>query len=293
MVDYEKSPTELDFDFIYQRLYDYWKNIALSIIEWDGLEEVSDNLTSQIIEEQLFDEGMSAFKYEDVVGFYCLPAKSQLDKNIYGKPQKVAVFAKNGKFNAILDVDDCVLIKNNNLAKPTSYMLQYYCTKLAEIELTKQLNLNANKMPICFYGDQDTLLTNKNIFKKIRTNEPVIFKNRMPSDNKGMEVLNANSPYILDKLEDDYNCYVAKILTLLGLDNYIEDKAERVQSAEVDANQEYIIMNFKTMLDNRQKACDEINKKYGLHLSIRYVKGQQIEPEDETTPNNEEDIANE
>ena len=50
MVDYEKSPTELDFDFIYQRLYDYWKNIALSIIEWDGLEEASDKLTSQIIE---------------------------------------------------------------------------------------------------------------------------------------------------------------------------------------------------------------------------------------------------
>ena len=117
----------------------------------------------------------------------------------------------------------------------------------------------------------------------------------MPSDNKGMEVLNTNSPYILDKLEDDYNCYVAKILTLLGLDNYIEDKAERVQSAEVDANQEYIIMNFKTMLDNRKKACDEINKKYGLHLSIRYVKGEQIEPDetDETTPNNEEDVANE
>ena len=110
MVNYEKSPTELDFDFIYQRLYDYWKNIALSIFEWDGLEEASDNLTSQIIEEQLFDEGMSAFKYDDVVGFYCLPAKSQLDQNIYGKPQKLAVFAKNGKFNAILDVSFKMLI---------------------------------------------------------------------------------------------------------------------------------------------------------------------------------------
>lgn len=280
-IDYKKAPEELDFEFIYTRLYEYWKNIALSIFKWKGLENVSDNLTSEIIEEQLFDSGKDAFWKHKTNGFLCLPATNGYDINVYGKPQSYSVFSKNGMITATVKVDDCVIIKNNNLGMPTAKMLQYYCTKLAEIEMTKQLNLDAHKMPYVFETDSDTELTNKNIFKQIRTCKPVIFKKKGPSDaSTPINVLNTGAQYILDKLEDDYNCYVAKILTLLGLDNFVEDKAERVQSAEVEANQEYIIMSFKTMLDNRKEACEKINKKFGLSLSVEYVFGEQIEPED-------------
>lgn len=288
----EKAPEELEFDYIYERLYNYWRNIALGILKWKGLDNIN-GLTSTIIEEQLFDYGQSGFTKDEAIGFVCIKAKAGIGRNVYGKPTQYLLTSDNGLYNKTIDAEDMVLIKNNNLGTPTKDMLGFYCTKLAEIEMTKQLNLNANKMPIVMYTNENAVLSDKNIFKQIRTCKPVIFKNKSAVDNtsKVVDIINANAPYILDKLEDDYNCYVAKILTLLGLDNYIEDKAERVQSAEVNANQEYIITSFKTMLDQRKKACEEINKKYGLNLSVEYVQGEQIEPtdnvEDEPKPNDE------
>lgn len=285
----KQTPEELEFEYIYTRLYDYWRNIALSVFTWKGLDKVSE-LSSTIVEEQLFDNGQSGFLKDQKVGYVCIKAKAGIGRNVYGKPTQYLLTSDNGIYNETIDAEDMVLIKNNNMGTPTKDMLEFYCTKLAEIEMTKQLNLNANKMPTIIYTNENAVLSDKNIFKQIRTCKPVIFKNKGATDNtnKVVDIVNADAPYILDKLEDEYNCYVARILTLLGLDNYIEDKAERVQSAEVNANQEYIIMSFKTMLDQRKKACEEINKKYGLKLSVEYVQGEQIEPD-----NNEDDTPTE
>lgn len=285
----EKAPEELEFEYIYNRLYDYWHNIALSVFKWGGLDNINE-LTSTIIEEQLFNNGQSGFTKDTTKGFLCIKAKAGINRNVYGKPMEYLLTSDNGLYNETISADNMVLIKNNNLGKPTADMLQFYCTKLAEIEMTKQLNLNANKMPIVINTDENTLLSDKNLFEQLRMNKPVIFKNKGVGDMTGkrVEIMNANAPYILDKLEDDYNCYVAKILTLLGLDNYVEDKAERVQSAEVNANQEYIIMSFKTMLDQRKEACEKINKKYGLNLSVEYVQGEQIEAGEDEQPEQED-----
>lgn len=280
--DYALAPEEMEFDLIYSNLYNYWKNITLSTLQWKGLEKINKDLDSTILNEMLFEKGIAiCFDYNNL-GKFILEATGQAQVNVFGKPQKYNVMSKNGLINTVVDINDAVLIKNNNLGKPTSEMLRFYCTKLAEIELTKQLNLNAHKIPLAWEIDPDVELTAKNQVKKILRCAPVIFKNKIASET--MQKVDAKTPnqaYILDKLEDEYNNYVAKILTLIGLDNYIEDKAERVQSAEVNANQEYIIMSFKTRLDNARKACEQIKEKFGIEITVDYVLGEQIEPEDE------------
>lgn len=288
--EFEQAPEELTFEYIYKHLYDYWTNIALNIFKWKGLEPISD-LSSTIIEEQLYNYGASGFTKDAVIGFLCIKASGNVGRNVYGKPTQYILTGENGLYHKVVNAEDMVLIKNNNLSRPTADMVQFYCTKLAEIEMTKQLNLNANKMPMLIYTNEDTLLSDKNIFKQIRGCKPVIFKNKGVGDvtGKQVDVINSNTPYILDKLDDEYNSYVAKLLTLLGLDNYVEDKAERVQSAEVKSNQEYIIMNFKSMLDQRKKACEEINAKYGLNLSVEYVQGEQIEAGEDEQPQQEDE----
>ena len=84
-----------------------------------------------------------------------------------------------------------------------------------------------------------------------------------------------------DVLEDDYHNYEARILTLLGLDNYVEDKKERVQSAEVESNQEYIISSFRSTLLTLQEDIEKINKMFNLDLVVDYVRDNQIEDTDE------------
>ena len=290
-VEYKKTGAERDFDFVHDLLNDYWKNIAINIFEWKGLEEISPSLTSEIIEETLFDKGSCLFFKDDNLGYMALPVAPANKLNVYRKPTNFRAIGNN--YTKEYDVDNSVLIKNNTLKKATFDIVDYYTSKLADIELTKDLHRNAHKMPLVLECTEDTLLTAKNIFKKIHSNEPVIFKNRTRGEGEvGVNVLNANVTYINDKLEDDYHNYEARILTALGLDNYVEDKKERVQSAEVESQQEYIISSFRASLNERKKACEAINKMFGLNLSVDYVKAEQIES-DEPVDESEEGTDNE
>lgn len=290
-VEYKKTGAERDFDFVHDLLNDYWKNIAINIFEWKGLEEISPSLTSEIIEETLYDKGSCLFFKDSNLGYMALPVAPANQLNVYRKPTNFRAIGNN--YTKEYNVDNSVLIKNNTLKKATFDIVDYYTSKLADIELTKDLHRNAHKMPIVLECTEDTQLTAKNIFKKIHSNEPVIFKNRTRGEGEvGVNVLNANVTYINDKLEDDYHNYEARILTALGLDNYVEDKKERVQSAEVESQQEYIISSFRASLNERKKACEAINKMFGLNLSVDYVKAEQIES-DEPVEESEEGIDNE
>lgn len=290
-VEYKKTEAERDFDFVHNLLNDYWKNIAINIFEWKGLEEISPSLTSEIIEETLFDKGSCLFFKDSNLGYMALPVAPANELNVYFKPTKFRALGLN--YNKEYDGDNSVLIKNNTLKKATFDIVDYYTSKLADIELTKDLHRNAHKTPLVLETTEDTLLTAKNIFKKIHANEPVIFKNRTRGEGEvGVSVLNANVQYINDKLEDEYHNYEARILTALGLDNYVEDKKERVQSAEVESQQEYIISSFRASLNERKKACEAINKMFGLNLSVDYVKAEQIET-DKPVDESEEGIDNE
>ena len=277
-VEYKKTGAERDFDFVHDLLNDYWKNIAINIFEWKGLEEISPSLTGEIIEETLYDKGSCLFFKDDNLGYMALPVAPANKLNVYRKPTNFRAIGNN--YTKEYDVDNSVLIKNNTLKKATFDIIDYYTAKLADIELTKDLHRNAHKTPIILECTEDTLLSAKNTFKKVRANEPVIYKNKTRGEEVGVNVLNANVPYINDKLEDDYHNYEARILTALGLDNYVEDKKERVQSAEVESQQEYIISSFRASLNERKKACEAINKMFGLDLEVDYVKAEQIETDD-------------
>lgn len=275
------SETEYTFDYIRTMYSTFWRNIGVNIFEWKRksgkpLYELSEGLTSQQIEEYLYDEGKTLFVNDEMLGFLILKVAPNGKLNIYGKPRNFTGYGIG--YSKQYSLDNAVLIKNNTMQRPTKDMVNFYCAKLADIEQTKDLQRNAHKTPFMLECDENTLLSAKNIFKQINANEPVIFKNKNKAEGEiGVNVLTTNAPYILDKLEDEYHNYEARILTLLGLDNYCEDKKERVQSAEVESQQEFIISSFRASLRERQIACEKINKMFGLDLYVDYVKGEQIE----------------
>lgn len=284
--EYKKSHAELEFDEVHDLLNDYWRNIAINIFEWKRksgkpLSELSEGLTSQQIESTLYDKDGGCLFFKDInKGYLALPVAPADTLNVYYKPTHFRAIGNN--YSEEYTIDNSVLIKNNSVNKATFNFVNYYTYKMADIELTKDLHRNAHKTPLVLETSEDTQLTAKNIFKKIKANEPVIFKNKSRGEHDTpISVLNANTPYINDKLEDDYHNYEARILTILGLDNYVEDKHERVQSAEVQSQQEYIISSFRASLRERQEACEKINKMFGLDLMVDYVKGEEIETNEE------------
>lgn len=297
MANYKQTDAEKRFDEIVDMQKKYWKNIAINIFEWkrkngEPLKTIASDLTSEIIEDWLYTKGKALWCKDKKVGFLCLPATEVQRRNVYFKPTKYRAIGNN--YNEEFNIDESVIIKNNSLQEPTEPMIAFYCEKLAEIELTKDLRRDAHKTPFEIETTEDTLLSAKNIFKKIRASEPVIYKNKTRGEGEvGVKVLDTDVSWLNDKLDDEYNNYVAKILTILGIDNYVEDKAERVQSAEVEAQQEYINASFRASLEARKKACDEINKMFNLDLVVDYIKGEQVESDEPTEESEEEEIANE
>ena len=61
-------------------------------------------------------------------------------------------------------------------------------------------------------------------------------------------------------------------MTYLGIDNANTDKKERLITDEVESNNEIIKYYLNCFYKTRKKACDEINEKYGLDISIKLNK---------------------
>lgn len=297
MADIKKTEAEKQFDEIVDMYKNYWKNIAINIFEWkrkngEPLSTIASNLTSEIIEEWLYGKGKALWAKDEMVGFLCLPATAVNLRNVYYKPTAYRAIGNN--YNHEFSTDESVIIKNNSLQEPTENIIEFYCKKLAEIEMTKDLRRDAHKTPFELETTEDTLLSAKNIYKKIRATEPVIYKNKTRGESEvGVKVLDTDVQWLNDKLDDEFNSYVAKILTALGLDNYVEDKAERVQSAEVEAQQEYINASFRASLECRKKACEDINKMFGLDLVVDYIKGEQVESDEPVDETEDEEEINE
>ena len=69
-----------------------------------------------------------------------------------------------------------------------------------------------------------------------------------------------------------------ELLTFLGINNHNVQKAERLLVDEVNANNDFILVNLDHMYDEREKAVKEINEKFGLNIKVekREVKNGEI-----------------
>jgi len=60
-----------------------------------------------------------------------------------------------------------------------------------------------------------------------------------------------------------------ELLTFLGYDNLAVDKKERVNLSEANSNNEITQAFADLGLKSRQLACEKINEKYGLNVSVK------------------------
>ena len=144
--------------------------------------------------------------------------------------------------------------------------------------MTQDVNLFQQCMPKLILADEDSKLTAKNIINKIRKFKFVIFgKTTLVNNIKTSDVLDTSSPYILDKLQEQKIDLKNELLTYLGINNNNNiKKKERMIVDEVNANNEYTAINLDLMYDLRKRACDEINKKFGLNIKVEKREVDQI-----------------
>lgn len=241
-------------------------NLAINRFSWDGLPY---GLTSEQLEYMLINHGQLACYKSKNNGILILPCFGESFLNAYGLPTVYRIESLNGYYNDRVDIESMVLIKNNPLGTRDIDTLEVFAKRINEIEMTLDVNLFQQNIPKIILTDENSKLTAKNLIQRLKEYKLVIFgKKSLASSINSSDVLDTSAPYLLDKLQNYKNDLRSELLTFLGINNNNIVKKERLLTDEVNANNELISIMLDLMFDLRKKACEEINSKFGLNITV-------------------------
>ena len=109
----------------------------------------------------------------------------------------------------------------------------------------------------------------QNVYMKYEGNQPVIFANDNLNPDS-LKVLQTGAPYVADRLYQLKTQIWNEALTYLGITNLNINKRERLISDEVARYQGGTIACRLSRLKARQQAAEQINKMFGLNISVEY-----------------------
>lgn len=255
--------TDLLNDLTFKCLFDKYKLIAMNAFEWEGL---PDGLTARHIENVLFTHGKGVFFKHPSMSHLFLRADADGRVNVYGDP--LGYTAQGVGMTHRVRSDDCVIVENNMLRLPTKNFLYLYVNKLTEIERTIDVNVKACKTPVIILCDDKDELSMKQAFARIDGNTPAIFLDKsFNADN--IKALDLKASFMANDMTEYKHTVESDLLTFLGINNTPIDKRERLITDEANANNQLIESFFEIQLEARQRACEQINEKYGLKISVR------------------------
>ncbi len=250
----------------YAYYIDRLTELALVMFEWKN---VPDTIDVRYLELTLFRDGQAIFFKDEALGYLGLQCAVNGNFNVYRVPLKRRAYASNGYNNNDLTIDNSVIIYNNYLRTNSVRDVKMFAQRLWDIDRTIDVNARAQKTPVLIQCEENQRLTMLNAYKEFDGNSPVIFADKN-LDINSIKVMQTNAPYVSDKLYQLKVQYYNEALTYLGISNVNFEKKERLVSDEVTRQQGGVIANRYGRLEMRRKACEEINKMFGLNMSVDY-----------------------
>lgn len=255
--------TDLLNDLTFRTLYDRYRLICVNEWEWSGL---PDGIEERHIENVLFNHGFACFFRARDMGLMCLPCEQGGNVNVYGDPLWYRAHGFN--FQQKVNADECVIIENNKLRLPSEPFVMHYVNKLTEAERTMDVNIKACKTPVVFTCDDKDVLTWKQVFRQVDGNAPAIFADR-GLNLESIQAFLTGVKFMGNELMDYKGSVESDLLTFLGQNNNPVDKKERLITAEASANDQLIDSFADLQQEARERACEAINKMFGLNVSVK------------------------
>lgn len=249
-------------------LIDYL-TIATKLFKWKNLPK---EIPVDIMEFNLIGGGRVVFFKDADIGYMALPTGGFGKINNYALPTQYIAIGQAG-YTRQVDDTNSVIIKNDPLYMPSFFYIDKMCKRLADIFEAIQVNVNACKQPFIAEGEKEEMLSFKNAYEQVAGNRPLIaFNAKSNIREKPFQVFNTGAVYYGDKFTSLMQATECMLLTYLGINNTNIEKRERVNTQEVSSNDDIINYHLFQRLEARQKACEEINKMFGLDISVEINK---------------------
>lgn len=244
---------------------------ATNRFKWSGL---PDSVDRRFIELELFRHALIVFYFDKDYDRYLALRGSGAGKwNMYDNPTTFTIVGNTMINKRLRAGKECVPIWSNTLRVPDWDLVLLQATKLAEIERTIEINLQAMRKPFMFAVSDVERQTFVNVWRQAVEGQPVIFGTEMLGDMLDNKVklfdLGIDKDLVLN-LQISKSKIWNETMTYLGIDNANQDKRERLVADEVAANDSQVHAARNAAMNARQYACEQINKRYGLDVSCEW-----------------------
>lgn len=260
-----------DYHAVYESLWNMWYtriyNMSLSSITWEGNEYYPE---WNIPERFLVNKGMCAAFMDDILGFMFLPCNPSNSMNAAGIPSSFTAYGYNDYIKeGLVHGENAVIIRNNPMGIPEIQVINNYVRRLTEIQITQQVNLNANKTPLAMIVPEDQKNTAQNYYSQFSLGKPLLFGNDGMSNVIPSAII-TGAPYIVDKLSQELRTVWAELLTYLGTPGMDLQKSERLLQDEIAQAMGGAMACRTARMLQRKKAAELIEKLFGKILNPVY-----------------------
>ncbi|MCM1296007.1 MAG: hypothetical protein NC311_10740 [Muribaculaceae bacterium] len=242
--------------------------IALSCFEYDNM---PDSMDARFLEWCLFYDGMSVIFKDEVMGMVNMQTMQGGELNVYRYPTKNRAWAVNG-YQQNLTLADSVIIYNNMTRTNSVNRIVQYARRLANIDLTIQINVNVQKTPYIIKAEEREKFSVLQMFQKLAANEPAIYETDMFNE-KALDVLNLDAPFLADKLYRLKTDLWNEALTYLGVSSMQVQKKERVSQSEIQSALGGAYSCRQSRLSAREQALAKVNQMFGTDIKVRFNEG--------------------
>lgn len=219
----------------------------------------------------LVNKGAIAFFKDEIMGLIALPFSISGKLDVYGRPQRIIAYGKNG-YNKPLNKGEFVIMYDNYGRYPLILDIYQYAERLAELERTKDINIRQQRTPRIWQTSDEKMRTLKDILNNVDAySDDVIAYDSFAIDEINGVLLPA--PFVADKLQDEKEKLWNEFLRLIGVSNVSIQKKERNIKDEISASNGGTIASRFNRFEPRKKALEQIKEKFDIDIKVSYYDG--------------------
>ena len=247
----------------YKNYLDKMLLLAENVFQFKGIDNFVD---MAVVNLELVTKGSVAWFYDDVMKMVVALPYSNVGKlDMYGRPTKIMVRAKNGQYYRYLDRGQFVIMYDNDSKLPIYSNILSAAERMALIKRTIDINTRQQQTPRFWKTSEENKKTINELANEVEANvNTVITYDNIDIDETTLVLEPA--PYVSDKLTDLKKEEWAEFLELIGISNLAVQKKERVIRDEITSTMGGTIASRYSRFESRRKAAEEINKKWGEYL---------------------------
>lgn len=223
----------------------------------------------------LFSWGSIAVMYTREYGWICAPY-SVSHINMYWNPKEIVItnsYLTNPKYG-VIGVNSGI-IKLFDDYGGLDDLVRHYAVKLAQIDRCIDVNLmNANVTKYFEARNKKHAQEIKDLYAQSTQGEPLVVANESVTKGKQIDTLykDIKTTYIVNDLLQSKRTIINEFLTKIGIANANYDKRERLNTDEVNQNDDETKAMINVIYDNIKEGIAEINAISGLGITVELTE---------------------